>query len=1575
MQQVLGDRDPNGPPGGGGRGSRASNISAMSAGTSRVPVDPEAPRDKQNALPASIRAMTRGSIEMGNLGGALGDGIGNPSRASNRRHAPSRMSTASSQSAYSTQTNQHSRRRPPSSNAQREPMPPMPTVPQYFADTRPPATMPHGSSPMVLGSFPMVPYPNYHDPDSQRASSITHSMQVQPPAIRAANSRSTGNLRGYEPTPRSHGSQSRYLHPGQQSASSQWFDRPGSNPRRAQTPVDQGYGYGYPSSLGRPRVPSDASMGYGDRGFDVPQQSNRGAPHYSYSMPGDQDVPPVPRIDSRYQQVRPMPLNMYASNEHVRVKRSVKGSASSGSTNVRTDSDPPSSDMAFPPTPRNGTPLNAFSRPSGIRMMTGSTTTTGGLRRPDSPEYYDGSEQWETNPHVKPEAELMPPHLNIRRRKRVETVNYNIPPKNVRSARSYKKSAETNALEHAGIAELPASPVGRPITRELVHQGLGASSTTGDVDSSISSPPMAGNTDTIHQAREEAAIRRMGDQLRNSAIPPAGYDVTQLSNLSQMDAGLIDSSTIDFAVRCSIPAMTESGQSKQDETNSASASTAPGSPEKNTDDGMSELLAGYQHTDTKQEDESMSDDEKAGSPKTMENNDSEKDSNHAQKSSGEQSFKSCTDAVESAALPESNKAAGVGEPGRAASSESRHAATDSDARSFRTHNNVVTPVFTNSMPPPRLPSSNLDVEVPAKQSMTGSSSPLQRIKKNFEASSFSSKLRGSSKLSMKQGSVSMSGSSSTLSTSQPPIVPPRESSASEEAQRVNQVSSFLMRAGLPFRRKNKKTTLEENTAVKDSVDNITGQPEQRSGSMSLSETLTRPEELDNALTTEQAVVQQDSVPERPAVSDPVECPSPTNTLRVGLTLVPAIHHHSFSSPIAGILGTSSVYSPQDISLRGRTHSSPAGVPMSSEHNHRDSRSTTHLSWVGRKPLGVPPTSNSEPHLALPSVQEDTTTDLKYPVYRYNAPQRYLHDLKEDSHEDSSLNTSASNLKNSNFRFPPSTSFGIRTSVDDPGVLGCKSSMGSRRASVIEDVHGLPFLEFSEANLYDKFKSALPEDVRFSRSSARAQIDVPDGVVGLLDLVAPEKLQGPVNSAHQENLPRVSIQSPGVINFSRLRCRSSSEKLMAEIDRVSIPSITQLTQRVGEMFPSLSLVDHHEREESLGGTMEFPEEEEIMEHAMEEIHHVHPPSQKRSSARLRPVRGSSALMVVDDDVFEEISSKERLTGSMGDNCVGALGFEVQVGEAGTRAKGKGKTTTRTLSRPLSTVDELQVPSPAVLHPRTAHDQSLRTSIDSALSSLTRSPRSFVSTPTATETRPWNSDKNYPWSTSTNPSVDISLPPQTSLKQSPRPGPSHLRNALSDATSSTFTSVHTPTHSRYGNASGSNANRQAHRLSIFGRSGDQVHAVGERYPTSALSPPTAIFRDNLSSCDISDDEEFATSRKPNRLTLRKRFSSAARNTTRGHTSPRAARSKVNPAEIVSPAQENENSSSTLQDLVGEARAFTSNRHTFRDAQGMPIGAYHRHRIVDSIKRWWHKGGELIRTISRRGNDQQDVVPARD
>jgi serine/arginine repetitive matrix protein 2 len=1305
-------------------------------------------------------------------------------------------------------------------------------------------------------------------------------------------------------------------------------------------------------------MPSDASLGYPDRTHRMPRYPSRGPSPVYYQAPNG-DVPPVPLLHQYY----------HPAVEQVRhLNRSIKGSVSSGSTNMRTDSDTPSSDMPQPQTPRDGMSMNVLATPQGNRIRRG--TTTRDMKEPVSsgPMYYDYTEQFERDEFAESEPEPMPTGFVNNVKAAVEERSHSVAPHKATTVSSVDQS------EIPGVAELPASPVGRRITKELVRQLLESSSTISDTAPSTISSTVKDDTKNDHHSQEQTTTSPVEEELSRSSELPARTDEQRHSILSQTGSSVLNSSTLEFAARYSIPAITGTGTNIGTQPDSKSTSTSPGSPNKSTGDGMSELLAGYQHTDSKQEGVISPKPDTMHKTESSAANSFENNSSHIDRPSDEQSFKSCTDVPEPvSSVPAMSKPGKENAPAEKfvneASPDTPLHAKDSDARSFQTCKDIITPGGANSMPQSGLPTPSLNTDTDDKRAAASLplSSPLPTLRKaavtNKSSSSIASRFRKSSKPSVKQGSASISGSSSTLSTPQQPLsVPPRESSVSSEAQRLNAVGSFLMRHVVPsrFSKGKKGPSDDEDKVVKSSMDTTTSQPlqqkENSSEPVAISEKCPNVEEVPKGALARQSVQEERS-------NEQAEHDSPTQDLHVNLVRIPALHYHSFSSPSTAFPETSSIYSPQDASLKSRAQSSSADIPLLPEHGRRDSHTTTHLSWAGRKPFGVLSTSASEPRLPLPSVQEDTTTNLRLSVYKYNAPQRYLHDLKEDSHEDSSLNTSASNLKNSHFRFPHGSGFGIRTSVD--GVI-------VRKESFVDDALGLPALEFSQGNLFEKFKDALA-DVRFSRSSGRPHFEVTDAgegspQVSMLDRSDCLQAREPVHVVNLESRVTESTQSTGLITFARL----SREGLIEEIDRVSIPSITQLTQRVTEMLPSLSLLGQQGRTESRENG-EFPEEEGIMEQAMEEIHHVHPPTQKRSSARLRPIRGSSALLIMDDDVYEEITSKEKGSGMSGEQSVGTSEFEIGGGEAGTRAKGKGKTITNTPTRQLAPVAELRAPSPAVLRAdtrRTKSVQALRTSVESVLS-FTGSPRSFISTPAATDTRPWNFDKNYPWATTTNPSVDISLPLPVAQKQSPRPGPSHLRNTLSDATTSTFTSVCTPIDSSTGNTSGSNANRQSHRLSIFGRSGDQAHVVGERYPTSALSPPTAIFRDHLSTCDTSDDEDYTASRKSNKLTLRKRFSSAARSNTLSHSTPRAARSKVNPTELASPASIHEDCSSTLQDRAGEARVFTSNRHTFRDAEGMRISAYHRHRIVDSIKRWWHKGGELIRTISRRGNyHRQDV-----
>jgi serine/arginine repetitive matrix protein 2 len=829
--------------------------------------------------------MLRSSTEMGIFGGTLGDGVGPPSRASQRRGTNSRMSTASSMSSYSTQTNrQHHHSRPSSSSAARHSAREYaPSGQQYASDTLSPTGMYPGSSPLVPPQGPRTR-------DSSRSSSMTQSLPQ--PAFRTANNRSTGNLRAQQPAHRSQlpygPPQNMGMRPAHRPVSPTWTEMPGYNNRRIQTPANQGHVYP-PGQMGR-RMPSDASLGSSSRGYNAPPPPGYGPSRSQHNRTGYEGIPPMPPMDPRYKQyVAPVHPPFVAQGQR-HVQRSVKGSASSGSTNMRTDSDTPSSDMAMPPTPTDGMSTNMLSSPPGIRMAKKThATLVMGDKTPGSVDYYDGSEQWHNNEDVESEAERVPTGFVNQTKAVIEERAHSVAPGPAQPVASFEMSVVNRSSAVPTIAELPATPVGQRITRELVRKGLDPASTTGDATSTRSSPSKRDDMVVTDQTHDQTTVDRITDESSGASMLPTGLDNTHNSVLSQPSSNLANSSTIEFAVRYSIPAMTGSGPNGDRDARSEPPSTAPGSPDKSTDDGMSELLAGYQRTDTKQEDASVS--AAGGTPK---NKDLERASAHAHQSSDEQSFKSCTDVPIS---PESGKeAAGSPKPLQDILPDSQFPAKDSDARSFQTAKDVATPAHTISRPPSRLPSSGLDVEQQSNQPATDLSTPAQLRCKPVPPShasiiSSSSKLGGSSKPSIQQGSMApMPGSLSTLGASQqPPVVPPRESSASAEAQRQNAVGSFLMRKVInPLRgSKGKKMAADEAASMKSNTDSAFSQPMQHSESMPAAvPPVPRPADV---ATAENVSTKQDVEPERKS-SNLVESYSPTKDLSVGLTMVPAVHY-------------------------------------------------------------------------------------------------------------------------------------------------------------------------------------------------------------------------------------------------------------------------------------------------------------------------------------------------------------------------------------------------------------------------------------------------------------------------------------------------------------------------------------------------------------------------------------------------------------------------------------------------------------------------------------------------------------
>ncbi|KAF2793697.1 hypothetical protein K505DRAFT_199852, partial [Melanomma pulvis-pyrius CBS 109.77] len=1392
----LTDRDPNTS----GRTSRASNMSAGSRGLQKG--HGAAGRSDLFSSTPAIMSMLRTSTEIGEIAGLPYDS----SRGPSRRGASSRLSTCSSQSNTSRRASSSHQVRPSASSG----------APRSTRDNNVPQYIPDTLSPTIMNlpcSSPLFPR-SRDSRDKHRSLSMTNTSQ---PTFRLSANRSFASLRAHEPIqrPRSpYRYPTRLRRPGYRPASPALSDITGTHPKR------------YHGQMGHPRLrhPSDVSVHRDERAHRIPGQGHpRRNRSPTFLVGPNSDMPARP------------PLHHHIVVEQSRMlHRPAKGSVSSGSTNQRTDSEAPSSDTPSPPTPKEGRSIEALLSPLGTHMLMDNLV---GVMKEDvstGPLYYDYSEQFEREEYIEPEADPMPTgfvhHIKTILEERA-TINQS--PKKV-EAPIIREVVELPGSEVMDVAELPASPVPRRITRDMILAALEPVSTDGDIGASRFSMEDTRTNEPAHEQQEEQVVP---EELGTSPLPPGENKDGRHSILSQTGASIMESSTLDFAVRYSIPMVTSNG---------AETETRPGSV---TEDGMSDLLDGYQHTETKQE-EQMDVENTADEPV-------ERKSSHTPKSSDEQSFKSCTD------LPEQSD-------------------KDLDTKSVKTTcKDVVTPERAISMPPSRFPSSNLAISEPKcirPVSETPIPSPPVTVRRQPlippRESSFTkahARLRANSKLSSRhEGSTVTSISSSIESPAQlPPVVPPRESSFSKEAQRTQAVADFLVRlsrhrrfskAHSTFGRKQGK---EEGVVKTDEGENVSKSDSPQEQQEVVGGSASSKPPLGLVKTPEKGLKKENMVPEKHI---PAGVPSKKSASMNGSTPVkntntptaPLVHQYSLSTPSALTPEPSSVYSPEDISSssssKARAQSSPVVFAKSPERGRRDSQTTTHLVWHGRKTSNLVPGNGSELRANQSNGQEDTTTDLRLSAYRY--PLHYLPDLKEESHEDSSLNTSASNLKNSNFKFPPVRQPSVRMSGDDGFLLGRNPSTRSYQQSSLGQTRGLPSMNFSRMDLIGKLNEAL--DIRSSRSSDAALDNVHE--LAQSNPVRPssageirEKYRSFFASLDELEKTGEATQPTTIMDLMPMKPPYSPVHLIAEIDRLTIPSVGGLTQRLSEFLPSLK--EYYK----LGEVGEFVAEEVIMENALEEINEVGGPAPKRSSARLRPMPGSPNMVVIDDALYDELTGKEMDHASPGASSVDDSPNK-GVGGKGTRS------ITNAPPRDKTPLAELEAPSPAILRTRSlsAGHQDLRPSLESRLSSR-RSLRSLImSTPTATnnDTRPWNFDRNYPWAT-TVPAIDISLPSPALTRASPRPGPSRLREHLSDSTLSSASGPYDTPASRPGAMSmpGSNdrhthARRQSRRFSIFShskrpnnpqpegfdasgnatrplrlREGDQSHDVGERYPFSA------------------------------------------------------------------------------------------------------------------------------------------------
>ncbi|KAJ4291012.1 hypothetical protein N0V90_010208 [Kalmusia sp. IMI 367209] len=1202
--------------------------------------------------------------------------------------------------------------------------------------------------------------------------------------------------------------------------------------------------------------------------------------------------------------------------------------------------------------------------------------------------YYDYSEQYEAQEVMEPQASSVPTGFVRHIKTIIEERGTPEPGSKANNIPLVDRATQQADEMVPSVAELPASPVPRRITRDLVLAGIGPGSSSGEVET-CGATAEARNSEHLTGASRDGQAVTHTDLERRAIQPNYTMDVARNrhSILSQAGSSVMDSSTLEFAVRCSIPMVADQGVTLDIDEDTTPVYSPD--PDPTSEDGMTDLLEGYQRTDTRRESE-----DRTEAPDDVDEP-LEKKSNHAAKSSDEQSFKSCTDVIK---VPENPVKESDAKSFKSCKTlpEPYPPFKDSDARSFRTCKDAVTPNRIASLPPSRLPSSQLvtSESTPKRPySAMPLSSPLatdHRVPPSSTSDSSMSRVvgrfRANSKPSSTQGSAA--GSLSSIKEHgvyMPPAVPPRESSSSKEAQQSRGVANFLLRSvrqrftkaspgsNLRSGKENMVTNSEDLENLDVDADIPTPPPmKDRTLTGNISASVDRPLETPRA--PQQVLTKQQVVPHRQGETMTIRGSSvvPKDGTPDGATTAANssnVRHISLDPPSPLIPDASSVYSPEKISLTGsRSQKSPATLPQTPEHRRRDSQTTTHLSWTGGNAFHPLPISADRVRDAQGNNHDDSTTDLRMPGHRHAI--NHLPDLKEESHEDSSLNTSASNFR----PFGGSQPAVFRLSTDEVAMSRRHPSMRSSRNSVLLQMH-LPSMNFSS---FGSFEEAL--DHRVSRSLDLA----PAARAELAQAVMPRSASAGEDRDKYRSV-FAGLDTPAKTSKTRQQAavdawmRKSPDTFVKEVDSLTIPSVNGLTTRLSEMLPKLK--------EALGMEQadEFPDEEGIMEKALEKLNEVGIPAQKRSSARLRPVPGSPNMLVVDDDVFKEITGKEKSNEStawtlnqdyvaLGGSAPAYIGSQVQ-GEVTGLVGSNSVAPVRTRGRSTIRAAELEAPSPAHLRHNTTslsptRDHFFPTPASRPSSRLTRS---LETTPTATitDTRPWNCDKNYPWAT--DPSVDISLPPPSASKHSPRPGPSHLRNRLSNASSDTGTSSQYVTSAspparrgptgRCYNFLGDGRRSLDPSAVGFDASGyptgpvrvrddDQSHGAGERYPTSALPLPSNlhIYPGQAShfSLETSDEEPETTSP---RKTL---FGRRARRNTRAS----ANRRDLSQANVRELQQSRATDHSTQeQDTLPDR----SRRQTFSEAEGMSQLKYLAGKILLGVVHGTHATIEFFRAIT--------------
>ena len=658
---------------------------------------------------------------------------------------------------------------------------------------------------------------------------------------------------------------------------------------------------------------------------------------------------------------------------------------------------------------------------------------------------------------------------------------------------------------------------------------------------------------------------------------------------------------------------------------------------------------------------------------------------------------------------------------------------------------------------------------------------------------------------------------------------------------------------------------------------------------------------------------------------------------------------------------------------------------------------------------------------------ESTTELRFPNSGLNGRfgSTHLPGLKEESVDDMSIHEQkhSSNAADA-VQFPLPARIAAVKAMQERRLQESAEKARARRAArhqnrPLAETRDLPSLNFSRTDLIEKLNQALEVrpsksmDIVRRRDFSAIYCPSPQRPLSTEPLreryesffskpedfssffAAQIAAENPDEVAAAEVVPTVEVQESTKledVHEEGSRPLSPADFLIVatQVSRLSIPSVTGLSERLSNLLPSLRNLH---LDSVLADDGEVAQTIEDINRLGHEGEGTRPNTllSAHLSAGFRTL-AERAEEIVLNGTHDSVKPRSKLL--LTDKELPPLPLST------SPVDGKPSYLSGSVSAPTDLSKELTRPVSALArHKSPGSEEEVRQLLPPEMNPIARgSKRSLLSS--GTSSRPWNQDENYPWS-GTNLPMDLTVPSKAHIRSSTVPGDFGLRGSLSldltttaepgdttrgidigsitshshlsrsaSITTEQATGISTQHHTRTkskrsmigsiskkiglghcATTAGTDElkTRSVASPALKSDTSLQPHMPGERYPSTSLTPHVAFNLDEVRSFfsdNSSEKQRNASFRK--RLTGFKGKGKHVRlDVPRGHSSLDGAETGYDTGSITAEGRAGASSAAYTYDGIGMGKA---------DFRIKRFGVKFRHFLA--------KGGELIRSLSARG-----------